>query len=82
MTAYKVVGRHTAETSRYQPRSHDYVQANKRTYVSLEDFERYAPGTAQRYRDYCKYTVEFYELQQSGEWKRIYPDWYKPRDVV
>jgi hypothetical protein len=63
--SFKIVGRYT-ERSRWH-RGKIGLQAKKRVYTSLADFERYAPDTAKRWTDFCDFDVEAYELIED-EW--------------
>jgi hypothetical protein len=78
MGAFKIVGRHSATQSSWV-RGKVGTQANKRVYTTREDFERYAPETAERYRNFCKYDVEFYE-QIGSKWVRTFPEWFHNKD--
>lgn len=66
MSAYKIVGVFTKDTQQW---FHGKIgtQAKKRVYVSREDFRRYAPETANRWKKFIGLAVEAYEMV-SGKW--------------
>ena len=67
--AYKIVGRYTKNTPRWGGCGNVGTQAKKRVYISRNDFERYAPDTAERWLNFCGYDVEVYQTID-GIWVR------------
>ena len=66
---FKLVARHTKNQSSWI-RGIPGRQAKKRVYTSEADFQRYAPETAERWKRFCGYQVEAYELVKD-KWESI-----------
>ena len=62
---FKIVGKYT-ELSIFN-KGKLGLQAKKRVYTSLIDFEKYAPDTIMRWRNFCKFDVTIFELVK-GKW--------------
>jgi len=77
--SFKIVGRYK-DNENYSFRAKVGQQAKKRVYISLANFEKYAPETASRWVKYCRYDVEAYELIED-KWVEI-EGWINKQGVL